>query len=575
MVYCGKASQGCQSCRTRRIKCDKVRPQCSQCIRVSKTCPGYRDQLSLMFRDESTKVIQKAHAQWGVSELETGESSGSSPTSASPSGSTSSGSSSSSSSSSSTRSQTWVSESPRSKASTPLDGGALVMTQAPNEIFATKADGGIRFFLERYIVGHPDEPKASQDLQSIRWIHMPESQPIMAALGLASLANLTGDRELHIEARQKYGLALQSLAASIQNIQGMDLEVSIRSAVMLAIFEVIRGNVEPNATRTHIMGSAALLRSFLPKPGSPQVPGALRALLQLCFSMLVPCLVAGITLPDLFFHFVGLGDRMAPASDKPSAELIGIIARYVQLSAFMHSHALTDGRPKVAEVIQEILGLDAEFDTWERRQDGIWPFTEERGEDGFFPADGVLEGCYHVYTDMWTARVWNHYRWSRIMVNQMLLECVERFPASSLSLISAGQQEKSMDVMARLARDTLVSVPTHYRHPRLERYHRDRFDKTKGGAGMGAAGIPTLLFQIRVAGCAPSIPKHQWSWARDILQTIWADTGMMPAKTHAEFVSKARQRDPAEAATRVVLESSGGRDSVAPAYTHANMLWYG
>ncbi len=31
-------------------QCDKVRPECSQCLRVHKKCPGYRDQLSLMFR---------------------------------------------------------------------------------------------------------------------------------------------------------------------------------------------------------------------------------------------------------------------------------------------------------------------------------------------------------------------------------------------------------------------------------------------------------------------------------------------------------------------------------------------
>jgi hypothetical protein len=196
-------------------------------------CPGYRDQLSLMFRDESTKVIQKAHAQWGVPESaaqpqsQSGESSSSSPTSVSPSAA------------SSARSRTSISsERPRSKASISLDGGNLNLPQMQREIYATKSDQAIRFFLERYVVGLPDEPRAPQELQGLKWVSAPEMQPIMAAVGLASLSNLTGDKEMYTLARQKYGTALQHVVTSITNLQGLDLEVSIRTVVMLAMFEV-------------------------------------------------------------------------------------------------------------------------------------------------------------------------------------------------------------------------------------------------------------------------------------------------------------------------------------------------
>lgn len=63
MVYCGKPSKGCGQCRTRKIRCDQARPACSQCIRAKRECPGYRDQLALMFRDESTSVVKKAKAE--------------------------------------------------------------------------------------------------------------------------------------------------------------------------------------------------------------------------------------------------------------------------------------------------------------------------------------------------------------------------------------------------------------------------------------------------------------------------------------------------------------------------------
>lgn len=62
MVYCGKPSKGCGECRSRKIRCDQAQPACSQCTRAKRDCPGYRDQLELMFRDESKSVVRKAVA---------------------------------------------------------------------------------------------------------------------------------------------------------------------------------------------------------------------------------------------------------------------------------------------------------------------------------------------------------------------------------------------------------------------------------------------------------------------------------------------------------------------------------
>ncbi|KAL2786133.1 hypothetical protein BJX66DRAFT_313417, partial [Aspergillus keveii] len=33
-------SRGCRTCRDRRIKCDEKTPECSQCVRLGKKCPG-------------------------------------------------------------------------------------------------------------------------------------------------------------------------------------------------------------------------------------------------------------------------------------------------------------------------------------------------------------------------------------------------------------------------------------------------------------------------------------------------------------------------------------------------------
>ncbi|GAB1320260.1 hypothetical protein MFIFM68171_10470 [Madurella fahalii] len=568
MVYCGKASQGCQSCRARRIKCDKVRPQCTQCIRVGKSCPGYRDQLSLMFRDESTKVIQKAHAQWGVTEAsELGEPSSSSPPATSPSAirgrSSVSG-------AATSRSQYITRAGPKSPLGGP-PGRSL-----PRELSPTTVDKAIQFYLDHYVIGLPDEPKAGQELQTQRWVHADATRDIMAAVGLAGLSNITGDKQMNTLARQHYGSALQNISSSIRDVARLDLEIVLRSVVMMAMFEIVRGRDEPVSTaRTHIMGGAAILSSYLPLYESPAE--GLRGLLQLCFSMaasiqgsllytspepnvIIPTQAGSHTgegtIPATFFDWVSMSAKMVSATDKPSAELIGIIIRLVQLSALVRSHPLVDGCQKTADVIRDALELERELDAWEQRQEGIWSAREEHIGGDFFPPEAVFQGCYHVYTDMYVARVWTHLRWSRIMVNQMLIESVEMFPVSSLPLISRPQQQLAQDHITRLARDTLVSVPSHYRHPYIQPVHCDYLDKTKGGAGMGAAGIPTLLFELKVASCAPGIPHHYRTWALRTIETVWRTTGMYQAKVLADIVRKMveygspRQQSPASASDR-------------------------
>lgn len=318
------------------------------------------------------------------------------------------------------------------------------------------------------------------------------------------------------------------------------------------------------------MGGAAILSNFLPQNQAP--PDGPRGLLQMCFSMLaskqgsfqylslepnvlIPTQVSPNNeqpLPQTFSGWISIVDKMVSDRDRPSAELIKKVARFVQLSAVLRSQLFVDGHPKTADVIRGALEINQDLESWERRQDGVWAVVEEHLSD-FFPDDAVFEGCYHVYDNTYIARVWNHYRWARIMVNQMLLESLDRFPASSAPLVSPEQQRRSLGCIRRLARDTLVSVPTHYRHPKLGPLHRDHFDKTKRAAGIGIAGIPTLLFEVKVAGCAPGVPDSYRTWALGILETAYRDTGMFQANALAGFLRKGIEKGPSSPPSSAVI----------------------
>ncbi|GFF39162.1 hypothetical protein IFM58399_05483 [Aspergillus lentulus] len=51
-------STGCSLCRERRIKCDEAVPQCSQCRKYGRPCPGYRR--TFRFQDEGP-ALQRRH----------------------------------------------------------------------------------------------------------------------------------------------------------------------------------------------------------------------------------------------------------------------------------------------------------------------------------------------------------------------------------------------------------------------------------------------------------------------------------------------------------------------------------
>ncbi|GKT53589.1 C6 zinc finger domain-containing protein [Colletotrichum tofieldiae] len=236
-------------------------------------------------------------------------------------------------------------------------------------------------------------------------------------------------------------------------------------------------------------------------------------------------------MPAEFYDWVSYGSQLQVPIDQPSTDLAVLIARFVEISSIIHSHVISDGKPKTVNVLQQLLDLDSDMASWEAGLEGYWLY--ETVHATHFPPKAVFEGEYHKYHNIWTARIWNYYRWARVLVNQNLLDLANKNPVSSLSLVSAAARDNFLANIRRLARDTLVSAPTHWRHPALDGAARITVE-SPGGGGAGSAGLPALLFHLKVAGCAPGAPKAYWEWALGVIQTIWGDMGMLHARSMME-----------------------------------------
>lgn len=209
-----------------------------------------------MFRDESTKVIKKAHAQWGVPESsENGSVRSSASTAPSPASSSSAysrkgtpaasrtetaASSSASASASASPSSSYRSSGSASPRALPVVKQEAARDTSPMAIHVgpTMEEQGLHFYVNRYLLGHPDEPKSPQDLATEPWMWHPALQDVMCAVGLAGLYNLNGNVKMMAMAREKYGSALRQTGKLIRPPHTPSIDVTMRSVVALAMFEV-------------------------------------------------------------------------------------------------------------------------------------------------------------------------------------------------------------------------------------------------------------------------------------------------------------------------------------------------
>lgn len=212
--------------------------------------------------------------------------------------------------------------------------------------------------------------------------------------------------------------------------------------------------------------------------------------------------------------------------------------------------------------MRQLLAVDRDMKQWEASRTGKWRYQLHRHPA--LPPEAVFRGQYHRYSNVWTSRIWNHFRWARLLTSQAILELAGRYPASAAGVVPPAQQARVRDTIRRLAAEVLTSAPTHYKHPRLTRAHLDII-QTHGGAGAGAVGIPHLMFQLQVAACAPGVPYDVWRWALGVMDTAWGELGMLHVKSLAEVLRSHRaslDRLDAEGILKIEDEDAGGEELV-------------
>ncbi|KAK0507284.1 hypothetical protein JMJ35_010322 [Cladonia borealis] len=420
MVYCGVPSKACAYCRGKRTKCDQAVPSCGQCRRAHRVCPGYRDEQSLAFRDETKQVVKKVQAAKAVKsntaphgrDIINGFDSVNEPESA-------------------------LVSIDRSASSSPWSLSMPLEEQASC------------FFFHHFVSDDPSTPIGyAKFLPKIYNFDSAYGSlaGVVTSIGLAGLSNLKSSPETMIIARKKHTAVLRSLNSSLQDPGTAATDATFLTVLLLGLFEMVTCT-SPQSLRSwtnHIHGAKAIARirgrEQLQSPLGRQIFSYLRN------QLVIDCIQRRLVVPPEIIEWSEYASELEtdPGRVRESA-MFPILTRLCALRAMRKSETYND--PAVLTIAKSI---DADLVEW---VDAIPPwlrYTTKTSDD----TENVLSGFYHVYPNIWIVGGYNLYRCACILMHELIVHWLDRSSVDDLQ-----QRQSSEAILAKLSAEICASVP--------------------------------------------------------------------------------------------------------------------
>lgn len=437
MVYCGKPSKGCSSCRERKIRCDQREPGCGQCEKKHQPCPGYRNLVDLMFRDESSHVIKKARKARTRKRTDLG---GTRP--ATPSDS---------------EGRLSVTPEPRAKplsllvpvtpaSSSPADrddvehsdDSSMLMSPASDSWPVTPAmvleyglspacqEQGVAYFFSRYVA--MAETVSHQRFDFLRDVWKPLSSApdrqvdgvlaSMTAVGLMGLASTTKSADLMAAAGKSYGTALTLTMHALQPAEAVK-DSTMLSVLILGVFEMTKNTPQASAAegfRNHVNGAVAIAK--VRGTSQFQTRAGRRMFSMLCQRVVVSCAQQNTPMPDSLLR---LCDEMAKTLNpaNPHRRLMALVSQILQVRSDIKSCRLTDA----GMIVAKLLAIEAEFENLTRQLPPPWRCRTLKVTRQH-PA--VFGDVCHLYASHHHANLWSSILACRILVLETIISEISK-----------------------------------------------------------------------------------------------------------------------------------------------------
>ncbi|KAL8371420.1 hypothetical protein RB595_001292 [Gaeumannomyces hyphopodioides] len=414
MVYCGKPSKGCSNCRERKIKCDQREPACGQCEKRQAECPGYRNQVDLMFRDESSHVIKKAKAKARRRDADVGVGaspdqplSAPAPLTVSESGS--------------------VSPEPNGSGSLCVLARPACSSRDPEAMLQLPARPAVARGM-----GWHRPPSVTFDFIYDVWKprtlldaahELGEIDSVMAsmtAVGLAGLANMTRSGDVMDSARKSYGTALRLINTALRLPDEAVKDTTMLSILILGLFEMIADRDARTVSGTvkawheHVNGAAALAK--IRGVAQFRTRAGIKMFMMLCQTVILSCIQQGVPMPQSVLDLRAELSRKFRSLNAPESRIEVSMPIYRVLE---FRHEVRSGSLDSPEaVIERLIKMDDDFEHVIANLPSSYRYHTLRLP---FPHKDTLDGVCHVYPNMGKLAIWNGFRSCRLLILETIL----------------------------------------------------------------------------------------------------------------------------------------------------------
>ncbi|KAF2158311.1 hypothetical protein M409DRAFT_38346, partial [Zasmidium cellare ATCC 36951] len=500
---CGRPSKGCHACRRRKTKCDAAPNGCTQCKNAGRTCPGYRSQIDMMFRDQSEKLAKIAKTNQRA--VHSSNDRDSTPEAVQVADFPGSG--------------------PTATLSEPVEETAtcFFMVNFAGGMTVPGVDGIV--FAGHETTKPQTWPYPTETLDDIL-------KTSLEATSLACLANHARQQRLNDMAQSHYVKAINLTNQALSN-DGAKKDSVLLSVNLLALFETISGLSKRSmkATADHVRGAAALLQLR----GMGQFESSLgrQAFLHTAHNLLMSCLQWNIRLPE---HIIRMTEDFLKETRQPArrARLFMAMLDFTQFRYDVRRGGRVTG---LQDIVKGALQIDAAFSDFCDHPDEMAQYDEFT--DNSLRSDLVHDGHYHVYRQVEEARVWNHVRIFRITIHQLI--CESLLASATLSKPEYEPQfQQSTIICKNLSADLVASIPQQLglvNNTVTWRHSDDDLSNLFAGSTPRPhlCGYP-LLWPLWIAAAVPTATHGTRAYCTGILDLIGSQMGIKHALVLARLL---------------------------------------
>lgn len=196
----------------------------------------------------------------------------------------------------------------------------------------------------------------------------------------------------------------------------------------------------------------------------------------------------------------------------PAVNLVDILIRFMHFDASLRQQSSNS-----RSIIDSALMFEDELRKWEASLPESWTFSVQESDT----YQGTFYGKYHVYKDPWVSRIFNHYRWARLLANEIVLSTISSLRRPTPEELI--QRQNSLETISCMALKICMGVASH------EAISQRGLATDDPSHVPPLNGIFMMLFPLAVAGGAAGIPDHVHDWVIGTLEQIGRSMGIQRA----------------------------------------------